>query len=152
MSAGLWFGKNTNSGFSLSNIADIYANSAVTQRCQNRRLLPETSGAQACCHGLLPPSPLFMKVAANSLRRTSARLSCDHMLPQPSAQGQPALLPALSLPATCWLLHCMQGHLSLDPACSGPRRTQNVFVLPLIRITSPRVTEKTNKQKPSCPR
>lgn len=34
--------RTTDSGFSVSNIADIYAANTVTQRCQNRHLLPAT--------------------------------------------------------------------------------------------------------------
>lgn len=95
-----------------SNIAIIYANNAVTGGCQDRHLLAAASGTHACCHSLLPPSSVFMKVAANTFQRTSAHLSCDRMLPQPSARGQPALLPALSLPEGCRLLR---------RAAAGPR-------------------------------
>lgn len=48
--------RTTNCGFSVSNIADVYANNRVTQRrCQNRHLLPAISGTQACCQYLPPP-------------------------------------------------------------------------------------------------
>lgn len=101
---------------------------------------------QAPCHCLLPPSSLFMKVAANTLRRTSAHLSCDCMLPQPSARGQPALLPALSLPEGRWLLqsaasgpraHSPPGAPCTGSACSGPRKAQTLLVLPPHRACQP---------------
>lgn len=77
----------------------------------------------------------------STLQRTSARLSCDHMLPQPSACSQPALPPEFSLPEGCGLLRraaapcCCGGHRTHRPPwqphiVQWPRRDQNLFVLP----------------------
>lgn len=85
--------RTTDTGFSVSNIADIYADNTVTQRCQNRRPLPATLGTQACCRCLLPPLFIIYEIMSNFLRRSSTHLSCEHMLFQPSAHG--------SLPCVC---------------------------------------------------
>lgn len=86
-----------------------------------------------------PPPPLFMRLAANTLQGTSAYLSCDHMLPQPSAQGQPALLPALSCQKDAG---CCAGQLQGTPCIgqcllSGPEEARTCLFCPLTGIASP---------------
>lgn len=93
----------------------------------------------------------------STLQRTSARLSCDHMLPQPSACSQPALPPEFSLPEGCGLLRraAAGGTAHTDcpgspTLCSGLEGTRTCLFCPLTKIASSWVTEnrtKQNKQK-----
>ena len=143
----------TNSGFSVSNIADMYANNTVAQRCQHRVLLRATSGAQACCWCLLPCLHHLCRWLPNTLQRTSAHLSCDHMLPSPSAHGQSTPLPELSLPEGCRLLCCTTagGTANTDhpdglALFSGLGGARTCLSCPLTKIASPWVTENKTKQ------
>lgn len=145
--------RTTDTGFSVSNIADIYADNTVTQRCQNRRPLPATLGTQACCRCLLPPLFIIYEIMSNFLRRSSTHLSCEHMLFQPSAHG--------SLPCVCQKdAGCcagpLQGHHAHRPAyCPStapwPRRGWHLFVLPLDTDCQPLSYRKQNRQKPYFP-
>lgn len=92
--------------FSVSNIAGVYAKNRVTRRYQNRHLLPAVSDTRACCQCLLPPLfTIYESRCPTPAREQVPICPVPTCLPQPSAHGQPALLPALSLPEGCGLLH-----------------------------------------------
>lgn len=143
--------RTTDSGFSVSNIADIYADNTVTQGCHNRHLLPATLDTQACCRCLLPPFFIIYEIMSNFLRRSSTHLSWDHMLFQPSAHGS---LPCV-LPEGCRRL-CRATAGAHRPAyCPStvqwPARGRHLFVLPLDTDRPPLSYRKQNRQKPYFP-
>lgn len=142
-------------------MADIYPSNAVTQRCQDRHVPPATPGTQACCPCLLPPLFIIYKIKLNTLQRTSPRLSCDHVLPQPSAHGQPASRPVLSLPGGAG--HCAvqlrEDHAPRPPwhpcvvqgPCSGLEGAATCLFCSFAKIASPRVTENKANESLTSP-